>query len=106
MTQQSILQGEKRSGGWRRRPKRDVGRALVGEGCGVDAAGGAEGAVGDDDTGDEVEEGREGETGELEDGAGEADITGGKNGFRRSTETVQGLPDFNKINVLSPLCST
>ena len=63
--------------------------AAGGDGCGVDAAGGELAEAGKD-----VE------------GVG-ADISGGKNGFKRSTETVQALPfPFNNTNVLSLLCST
>ena len=84
--------------GWRlKRPNLDVDVDVDVDDCSVGVADGklcGLGAAGGEAGGEELET------------SGDADISGGKNGFNLSNETVQGLPAFNKTNVLSLLCST
>ena len=89
------------SGGRRRRPKRDVGVR------GAGAAGG-NGGEAVDVCGRGTAEGVTWDVtdGELEEVGGGADISGGKKGLSRSTDTVQGFPERDRTKVLSPRSST
>ena len=87
------LHGEYLSGARRRRPKRETAGLEV-CGCGNDAAGGTE------------EDGEARDAAALEEVGGGADITGVKKGFKRSTVTVQGLPERRSTKVFGPCATT